>query len=94
MSDLEFVVHRQEDRLLEIEFTGERRTVPQVLKERLLDDDKVEISTVLQDHPILDEPRLVIRTNEGRRPETALKKAAQSLRKDYDAFEDALLDEL
>lgn len=94
MTDMEFVIHEQDDRVLDIEFTGERRTVLQVLKERILEDDKVEISTVLQDHPILDEPRLVIRTGEGRRAATALKKAAQSLRKDLDAFEDELLDAL
>lgn len=91
---MEFVIHKDEDRLVDIEFTGERRTILQVLKERALEDDKVEVSTVLQDHPILDEPRLVIRTGEGRRAPTALKKAAQSLRKDFDAFEDELLDAL
>lgn len=94
MSDIDFVVREHEDRLLDLEFTGERRTVLQVLKERVLDDDKVETATVLQDHPVLDEPRLVVRTGEGRRPATAVKNAAKSLRKDYDAFEDELLDAL
>lgn len=91
---MEFVVHKKEKRLLDLEFTGESRTVLQLLKERILDDDKVETSTVLQEHPVLDEPRLVIRTGEGRRPETALKQAADSLRKDLDTFEDELLEEL
>lgn len=94
MTTMEFVVHKHEDRILDVEFTGERRTVLQVLKEQLLEDDKVESSTVLQDHPILDEPRLVVRTGEGRRPATALKKAAQGLRKELDDFEDELLDAL
>lgn len=92
--DLEFVIHKQEDRVLDLEFIGQRRTIPQLLKERLLDDDKVETSTVLQDHPVLDEPRVVIRTAKGRRPETALKNAAKSLRQDFDTFEDDLLDAL
>lgn len=91
---MEFVVHNQEKRLLDLEFTGESRTVLELLKERILEDDKVETSTVIQDHPILDEPRLVVRTGEGRRPETALKNAAKGLRDDFDAFEDDLLDEL
>lgn len=91
---MEFIVHNQEDRLLDIEFTGERRTLLEVIRERLLEDDKVETSTVLQDHPVLDEPRLIIRTAKGRRPETALKKAAQSLRKDYDDLEDQVLEGL
>lgn len=91
---MEFVVHKQEKRLLDLEFTGESQTVLQLLKERVLDDDKVETSTVIQDHPVLDEPRLVVRTGEGRRPETALKNAAKGLRDDLDTFEDQLLDEL
>lgn len=91
---MEFTIHKHEDRLLDIEFTSERRTVLQVLKERMLEDDNVETVTVLQEHPVLDEPRLSIRTGEGRRPATALKQAARSLRKDYDSFEDELLDAL
>ncbi len=91
MTEIEFVVHEHDNRFLDLEFTGERRTALQVLKERLLDDDKVETAAVLQDHPVLDEPRLVIRTSEGRRPETALKNAANSLRKDYDQFEDDVI---
>lgn len=91
---MEFVVHKQEQRLLDLEFTGESRTVLQLLKERLLEDDKVETSTVIQDHPVLDEPRLVVRTGEGRRPETALKNAADDLRDHLEAFEDDLLEEL
>lgn len=91
---MEFVVHKQEQRLLDLEFTGESRTVLQLLKERLLEDDKVETSTVIQDHPVLDEPRLVVRTGEGRRPETALKQAADDLRGRLEAFEDDLLEEL
>jgi DNA-directed RNA polymerase subunit L len=91
---MDFVVHKQEERLLDLEFTGESRTVLQVLKERILEDDKVETSTVIQDHPVLDEPRLVVRTGEGRRPETALKQAAKDLRGDFDSFEDDLLEEL
>lgn len=94
MTEMEFVVHEAEDRLLDIEFTGERRTVIEVLREQLLKDDKVEASTAIQDHPVLDEPRLVVRTGEGRRPETALKNAAKALREEYDAFEDELLDAL
>lgn len=91
---MDFVVHKQEDRLLDLEFTGESRTVLQLLKERIVEDEKVETSTVIQDHPVLDEPRLVVRTGEGRRPETALKNAAQELRGDFDNFEDELLEEL
>lgn len=91
---MDFVVHKQEKRVLDLEFTGESRTVLQLLKERILEDDKVETSTVIQDHPVLDEPRLVVRTGEGRRPETALKKAAKGLRGDFDAFEDDLIEEL
>jgi DNA-directed RNA polymerase subunit L len=91
---MDFVVHKQEDRLLDLEFTGESRTVLQLLKERILEDDKVETSTVIQDHPVLDEPRLVVRTGEGRRPETALKNTAKDLREDFDNFEDELIEEL
>jgi len=94
VTDIDFEVQEHSDRLLELQFTGERRTVPQALKERLLEDDQVETSTVLQDHPVLDEPQLVIRTAEGRRPETALKQAAKSLGEDYDELEDAFLDQL
>jgi DNA-directed RNA polymerase subunit L len=88
------VVRKQEDRLLDLEFTDEKRTALQLLKERVLEDDKVETSTVLQDHPVLDDPRLSIRTGKGRRPETALKNAAQSLREDLDELEGEIVEAL
>lgn len=91
---MEFIVHKQETRLLDLEFTGQSRTVLELLKEQILEDDKVETATILQDHPVLDEPRLVVRTGEGRRPETALKQAASTLRDSLDSLDDGLLEEL
>jgi DNA-directed RNA polymerase subunit L len=91
---MDFVVHKQEERLLDLEFTGESRTVLQVLKERILADDQDATPPVSQAHPVHDAPRLVVRTGEGRRPETALKQAAKDLRGDFDSFEDDLLEEL
>lgn len=91
---MEFIVHKQETRLLDLEFTGQSRTILELLKEEVLEDDKVETATIIQDHPVLDEPRLVVRTGEGRRPETALKQAASTLREDLDSLDDGLLEEV
>lgn len=91
---MDFIVHKHDDRILDLECTGERRTVLMLLKERLLMDDKVESATVIQDHPVLDEPRILVRTEKGRRPETAVKNAAGAVRKDLDELEDLVLDAL
>lgn len=87
---MELAVRNQKDDEIDIEFKEERKTVLHLLKERLLEDDTVVTATVLSDHPQLGHPRLVVRTS-GAKPETAIKKAAQSLRKDLDGLEDAFL---
>ena len=87
---MEFNVRTHEDGVLDIEFIDERTTVPNLLKERLLEDDKVVTATVLTDHPVLANPRLVIRSSDGK-PEAALKRAAATLRKELDGLEDAFL---
>lgn len=66
---------------MEIEIRGENETLLTPLKQRLLNDDKVEFATFIIGHPLLDNPKLFVRVKEGK-PQTALKRAAKSIIKD------------
>ena len=87
---MELKVVNRTEKSLEVEFVGERDTLLNLLKVRLLQDPKVEVATYVTEHPILAHPRLVLHVKSGR-PEAALKSAAAGLRKELDGFEDAFL---
>lgn len=87
---MEFIVRAQEADYLDVEFVGERVTLLNLLKERLLVDSKVVTATVVTDHPVLANPRIVVRTD-GADPVGVLKRVAGELRQELDAFEDGFL---
>lgn len=78
------------DKTIEVEFRGEDDTVLNLLKQRLLADDKVENATYIVGHPLLDQPRLHVEVKSGK-PEAVVKAAAKDLRQELDAFETQIL---
>lgn len=62
---------------LNIVFEGEDLTVPNLLKWELNQDEKVDIAGFKRDHPLLEDPGLII-TSRQILPSTALKRATKS----------------
>ncbi|MCI0496673.1 MAG: DNA-directed RNA polymerase subunit L [Thermoplasmata archaeon] len=71
---------------MEIEVPGEDATLLSPLLNALLEDDKVTFATFKKNHPLVGSNRVIIRVSEGK-PQTALKRAAKKVEKD---FEDAI----
>ncbi|HID73929.1 MAG TPA: DNA-directed RNA polymerase subunit L [Thermoplasmata archaeon] len=67
---------------MEIEVPGEDATLLSPLLEALLGDPKVAYATVRKDHPLLGSHRVFVRVNEGK-PQTALKRAAKRVEKEF-----------
>ena len=67
---------------MEIEVAGEDETLLEPLKQKLLEDENVEIATYLMGHPMLESPKLIVKVKSGK-PQAALKKAAESLAEQY-----------
>ena len=72
---------------LELEVLGEGETLLHPLREKLLEDDKVEYATYILGHPELENPKLFLRVKKGK-PEDALKRALEALISDYEQLEE------
>jgi len=69
---------------MRIEISGEGHTFCNVLQKTLLQDETVETGGYSVQHPLISNPVVYVRMKEGRkpekRPETALKEAAEKIR--------------
>lgn len=83
--ELKKLVHTDSE--LEFEVIGEGETLLHPLKERLLEDNKVELATFIIGHPELENPRIYVKVKKGK-PEDAFKRALESLISNYDEFEE------
>lgn len=83
------IVNRTEN-VLEIEFPGESETLLNLLKQKLLTNEKVVSATFLLGHPLLDNPKLYLEVSD-KKPEQHLRTAAKELRTAFDEFETGLL---
>ncbi|MHB8585011.1 MAG: RpoL/Rpb11 RNA polymerase subunit family protein [Thermoplasmatota archaeon] len=78
------------DNAMEIEFPSENDTLLNLLKQRLLHDEKVVNATYLLGHPLLDKPKLYVEVSD-KKPDIHLRNAAKELRQLLDEFETQLL---
>jgi len=67
---------------IEIEVKGEDETLMYPLQQKLVKDDSVEFATYIMGHPLLDNPKMVVKVKEGK-PQNALKRAAKALANEY-----------
>ena len=67
---------------MEVEVKGENETLLNLLEERLLQDDKVEVAIYSLGHPYLDSPKVYVKVNSGK-PQTALKRVAKNIAGEY-----------
>ena len=86
---MEIEIIKNEKDYLELTLKGEEYGIANMLKELLLDYEKVEFAAYRMDHPVIASPVLVIRTKEGT-PIAALKSAVKKLKKQATDFRDAL----
>ncbi len=70
---------------MEIEITGEDETLLYPLQQKLLEDKSVVFATYDKGHPMLDNPKLIVKVKEGK-PQAALKRAAKALTNDFKQF--------
>jgi DNA-directed RNA polymerase subunit L len=89
---LELKLVNKEKDSMEIEILGENETLLEPLKQKLLEDDNVEIATFLMGHPMLESPKLIVKVKSGK-PQAALKKAAKALANDFEEFRDVVMKE-
>jgi len=66
---------------LRIEIEGEDHSFCNVLQKALLEDDTIEMAGYDIPHPLVSNPIVYVRTKGLRRPETALRNAAEKIRK-------------
>lgn len=78
------------EKSIEIEFRNENETILNLLKQRLLRDEKVASATYIIGHRVLDKPRLFVEVKSGK-PEQIVRNAAKEIRDEYDEFETLLL---
>jgi DNA-directed RNA polymerase subunit L len=81
---------------LKIEIEGEDHSFCNVLQRVLLEDETIEMAGYHIPHPLVSSPIVYVRTKGQRRPETALRNAAEKIRKQNkefkETFEKALKD--
>lgn len=68
--------------MIELEVLGEDETLLYPLQQKLITDDSVEYATYIMGHPLLENPKLVVKVKEGK-PQNALKRAAKALSNQY-----------
>ena len=67
---------------IEVEVIGEDETLLYPLQQKLVEDESVEYATYIMGHPLLENPKLVVRVKEGK-PQNALKRASKALANKY-----------
>lgn len=87
---MELTLLNKTDTHLEIEVKGENETLLNLLKQKLLENEKVVSATYVTRHHQLDFPRLVVDTQKGTKAEAALKAATKELRAAYADLEKQL----
>ena len=86
---MEFEVLKSEKNLIEFEIKGERHTLPNLLKAKLLENPEVSFTAYTLKHPLDKNSRFVLRTKT-KAPTKVLSEACDALEKDLNDFEKAL----
>lgn len=84
---MELKVVKQEDNTLVLELADETVTMTNVLRGELWEDKNVSEAAQIKEHPYLANPRIFVKTSRGK-PQTALKKASDSVMKKTEEFAD------
>jgi len=80
---------KREPQELKIEIEGEGHSFCNALQKVLLEDKTVEMAGYDLPHPLISNPIVYVRTREQRKPEAALREAAQKLQQRNNEFSEA-----
>lgn len=84
---------KEKNETMEIEIEGERHGFPNALVSSLQSDSSVELAAYKVEHPLIGNPKIIIKVKKGKDPRQALKAAAESLSKDLKEFDKKFTDE-
>lgn len=87
---MEMRIVEKSENVIEVELPGETETILNLLKQKLLKNDKVVSATYLLGHPMLDAPKFYLEVSD-KKPEQHLRNAAKELRAAFDELETQLL---
>ncbi len=80
---MKLTIIKQEKELLEFYIEGERHTLPNILREKLLKDSDVEFCAYTMDHPIENKSRFLVR---GKNPKKSIESAIKEVKENLDEF--------
>ncbi len=76
---------KNEKNFVEFKIEGERHTLPNLLKQKLLENKDVEFVSYILDHPMDTSAKFVLKTT-GKSPKKVLEDAAKEIEEDLDDF--------
>ena len=90
---MDIEVLKNEGNLMEFRISGEDHTLCNVLRDALLENQKVKVAAYKIDHPLLDKkrPKFIINTDGTISPKDALLEAIKSIEKDVKYLKQNLL---
>jgi len=84
--EMKVKILKREPQELKIEIEGESHSFCSALQKVLLEDKTVEMAGYDLPHPLISNPIVYVRTREQRKPEAALREAAQKLQQRNNEF--------
>ena len=93
VNSMDIEVLKNEGNLMEFSIIGEDHTLCNVLRDALLENQKVKVAAYKIDHPLLDKkrPKFIINTDGTISPKDALLEAIKSIEKDVKYLKQNLL---
>jgi len=83
------ILEPRKEQELKIEIEGEGHSFCNALQKVLLEDETVEMAGYNLPHPLISNPIVYVRTKNQRKPEAALREAAQKLQQRNNEFREA-----
>jgi DNA-directed RNA polymerase subunit L len=79
--DMKLIVKKTEPNYIELEIEGEEHSLPNALREILVEDNEVEFAAYRIPHPQIGKPTLYVRTKGKRQPLDLIGNALKKLKK-------------
>lgn len=86
---MEIKILKKEEHYIEFMLMGEDLSIPLMIKERIINDKDVEFAATMNEHPDIDNAKLVVRTKKGD-PIKLIQKTLKDIKADLDNLEKGL----
>lgn len=87
---MELELVKRDERTLVIKVVGEDHTLCNLLRKTLYEDEHVVAASYAIEHPLIEPPKVYVKTEKGKTPERALRDAAELVVKRLDELHDQL----